>query len=246
MKTTLLRCAVHVVEQLVHDLDTHFPVRSSAARMLGTVSNIRLVKPLIDTIRDEGSSIRKAVTQVLHKLGCSPLNIPERIQYLFKMGQWAELEASGTLALEYFIKRLQDEDEETQVEVLEALGKIADSRAVPTIMKALKAKSSVVRMKAAEVLGLFREESVIRSLVQLLGDSECQVRWRAAEILREFSESAAEALIQGRQDKDNIIRIASTITLLPISRFLDTEILNNTPQDTEHKKSKSCNYSVGG
>lgn len=204
-----------------------------------------MMKPLIEVIKDEESGIRQAVTQVLQKLGLNPLNIPERIQYIFKTGKWTELEATGTLAIEYFIKKLQEEDEETQVEVLEALGRIGDLRAVPTIMETLKAKSSVVRIKAAEILSLFREESAIKPLVQLLGDSECKVRWRAAEILKEFGESAVEALKQGSQDKDNIIRIASTIALFSIGKFSDMETLNNMLQDIDHKKSKSCNVGAG-
>ncbi len=240
MKSNFISSAVHVVEQLVHELDVYLPVRSSAARAVDTISNIRLMKPLIDVIKDEKSGIRKAVEQVLHKLGCSALNIPERIQYLFKIGHWAELETPGPLAVEYFIKRLQDEDEETQVEALEALGKIFDSMAVPTIIETLKAKSSVVRMKAVETLGLFKEESAIKPLVQLLGASECRVRWRAAKVLKEFGEPAVEALRLATQDNNSIIRLASTITLLSIGELSDEVILNQMLHGTDHKKLGSC------
>ncbi|MFX1474983.1 MAG: HEAT repeat domain-containing protein, partial [Promethearchaeota archaeon] len=236
MKSLFLSSAVQVMEQLVHELDTRFLVRRSAARAVETIRNSRLVKPYIGTIMDEGRGFQKAVVQVFQKLGLDPLNIPERIQYLFKAGKWAELETPGPRAIEYFIERLQDEDEETQIDALEALGKICDSRAVPTIIAALKTKSSVVRVKAAETLSRFKDEAAIKPLVQLLGDSECRVRWRAAELLKEFGELAVEELRRATEDRNSIIRLASIITLLSIGKLSDTEEVEETLQQLDHKK----------
>jgi HEAT repeat protein len=240
MKSAFLNSAIQVMEQLVHELDARFLVRRSAALAVETITNMRLMKPLIDVIRDEGRGFRKAATQVFHKLGLEPLNIPGRIQYLFKIGKWAELEVPGPRAVEYFIAMLQEEAEDTQVDALEALGKICDARAVPTIIAALKAKSGVVRIKAAETLSRFKDDTAIQPLVELLGDHECRVRWRAAKLLKEFGESAVDALRQGTQDRNHIIRLASRITLLSLGEFTESEALTQLRHDIDHKKLESA------
>ena len=83
-------------------------------------------------------------------------------------------------------------------EILEALGKIRDERALPHLIKMLNARSFLVRGKAATALGNFHaREELIEVLKRAIGDSSNYVRESARASLHKLAEGGCR--VQGSE-----------------------------------------------
>lgn len=87
-----------------------------------------------------------------------------------------------------------DRDEKARIAAAVALGRLADRRGVPALIRALDDRSAVVRGVAATALGHIGDRSAIPALERALADPSAGVRARVREALDVLRRSKAEAL----------------------------------------------------
>lgn len=105
--------------------------RSSAARALGRIGDVRSFESLIEALKDPDITVREAAAEAL--------NLFER-------------EVPIVRSIEPLLIVLSDKSERIRVNVIRVLGKLRDIRAVPSLVKALKDEFPEARATAAHVL----------------------------------------------------------------------------------------------
>ena len=133
------------VEPLIELLkDNNINIRQRSVDALGAIGDKRAVVPLIELLKDEDNHIRQ---QSVAALGA--INDKRAIEPLIKVlkddGDWGVREQSeyalvkiGKEAVEPLIGTLNDGNDVVRLLSAEALGKIGDKRALPSLKKALK------------------------------------------------------------------------------------------------------------
>lgn len=99
---------------------------------------------------------------------------------------------------------LKDSDSEVRASAAIDLGEIGDSRAVDSLIQALKDdKDSYVRNKAAEALGKIGDAQAVDPLIKALKDKEWMVRSGAAWALGKIGDARAfDPLTAAQKDED--------------------------------------------
>ena len=96
------------------------------------------VKPLIRVLQHTRSMVRTIVAEALDELGWKPRDHTEKAYYLIAKGKWKELTELGKPAVEPLIQTLKDKDWDVRRAAAQALGKIADTRAVEPLIQTFK------------------------------------------------------------------------------------------------------------
>ncbi|HEY7419062.1 MAG TPA: HEAT repeat domain-containing protein [Ktedonobacteraceae bacterium] len=160
---------------------------------------------------------------------------------------WKEIVADlidlGGNAVQPLIATLHDRDRSVRKACAQALGKIADPRAVPALISTLEDRARSVRRAAAEALGNLSDLHALQPLIQTLQDEDAQVRSSAARALSKlgwqpadqtqqalfavamadwegvvaFGKVALEPLKVALQDEDRTIRMEARNALQTIS-----------------------------
>ncbi|HET8844863.1 MAG TPA: HEAT repeat domain-containing protein [Ktedonobacteraceae bacterium] len=86
-------------------------------------------------------------------------------------------------AVQPLIATLHDRDRAIRKACVQALGKLADPRALPALISMLEDRARSVRRAAAEALGDLSDPHAIQPLVKTLQDEDAQVRSSAAKAL---------------------------------------------------------------
>jgi HEAT repeat protein len=127
--------------------------------------------------------------------------------------QWqaaAALGALGTEGVEHLLDALHKaRNKHVKLGIIEALGEIRDSRAVPDLLKGLKNKDNEIRWEAALALGEIGESSTIPALVEGLKDPDRYVRYATAIALERMNwepgdETLHSYLHLGKQEWDQL------------------------------------------
>jgi HEAT repeat protein len=122
-------------------------------------------------------------------------------------------ELKSKSALPLLTKILDDEDEDLTLRrfACDALGKIGDLSALPSIKNALESKDNLLRAYGVYALGNFPGKETEESLISYLRDSFPRVRELAAQKLGELkTENAADILIfRARRDPEKRVKTAS-------------------------------------
>ncbi|MEQ8221265.1 MAG: HEAT repeat domain-containing protein [Candidatus Eremiobacterota bacterium] len=187
-----------LIEGLKHE-NTY--VRMKCASALGRIGDREAVEPLIEAMWDKNEQVRGASANALGFIGDR-----RAFEILFvKMGdedthvQAYSADALirlGNFAIDFLIKRLNDDDETIRVNATKILGRMGDSRAVPALTEILlKDKSYLPRAYAASALGLIGDTSSIDILCTSLGDENELVRLHSIEALSRIGTPSVEALI---------------------------------------------------
>jgi hypothetical protein len=85
----------------------------------------------------------------------------------------------------------REKDEKARIAAAVGLGRLADERAVPVLIRALRDPSSVVRGVAASALGHIGDSRAVPALEKLLSDDSQPVRTRAKEAIAAIREREA-------------------------------------------------------
>jgi HEAT repeat protein len=156
-------CAAELEKQglseLVKALHEHTDpqVRQYAAYLLGQAKNPRAIQPLVESLADFDKSVREQATLALSTIGKA---------------------AIGSLA-----EAMKDPKWETRYRAAEALGKIADEKAVQPLISGLKDSRDHVRYMAAKGLHELGDSDAVEPLVILLKDENTYVRLMAVHAL---------------------------------------------------------------
>lgn len=162
----------------------------NSAEALGLIGDIKAVKALIAGLKSPHASVRDAAVEALGRL-----RAPEAVKPLLTC--------------------LNDPD--FTLNVVKALGAIADVRAVKPLINLLKARHPLQREYAAKALGNIGDRRSVEPLISVLLDATVPVRASAAEALGQIGDLRAIAPLQRTlQDDDPSVR---EIARLALSRF---------------------------
>jgi hypothetical protein len=179
------------INALIHMLgDARWYVVRNAAELLGEMGVPEGETPLIETLQHDDDRVRRAVSVALAKLGT-----PKAIEALRKMlkdgAPQVRMQAAiglaamkGARTATTLTTALDDEhDQEVQLALLSALGKIATPDAVQKLIKAaepetrlFKRKASAYRVAAVQALGDARTPAALTALQSFLQDKDKEVR----------------------------------------------------------------------
>ena len=132
-------------------------VRQYAAYLLGKAKNPRAIQPLIEAMADFDKSVREQATLALSNIGKAAVG---QLSDAMKEPKW-----------------------ETRYRAAEALGRIADEKAVQPLIKGLKDNRDHVRYMAAKGLRDLGDSDAIEPLIILLKDENVYVRTMAVRAL---------------------------------------------------------------
>jgi HEAT repeat protein len=176
-----------LVQSLHNSTDPN--VRQYAAFLLGQAKNPRAIQPLIEALADFDKSVREQATLALSAIGKA---------------------AIGSLA-----EAMKDPKWETRYRAAEALGKIADEKAVQPLIQGLKDNRDHVRYMAAKGLHDIGNSGAAEPLIILLKDENVYVRLMAVKTLGAFGgkkiKAALNAALESEQDEK--VRAAITAAL---------------------------------
>ena len=179
------------VTALIHMLvDTRWYVVRNAAELIGDLGSAEGEGPLIDALKHDDDRVRRAVSVALAKLGTT-----RAIDALRKMlrdpSPQVRLQAAVGLAAMKGVKSAvtittaldEEQDQEVQIALLAALGKLATPDAVQKLIKAaepetrlFKRKASAYRVAAIQALGESRTPASLTALQAFLQDKDKDVR----------------------------------------------------------------------
>jgi HEAT repeat protein len=233
--------AVPAVRALIEALDDlSEEVRPLAAEALGRVGDARAVRPLLGALDGESAGARAAAARALAELGAegapdylmqmavedpdeevraaalaalkgrwldrAVLGLVEVLSSAQeKVGWWGKLFGAGRSRQE------SDQAVNDRQRAAEALGELADARAVEALIAALELPDRLVRRAAVVSLGKIGGPAVVEPLVRALQDKERDVRGQAALALGAVGDArAVEPLLQAwRQDREGEVRLAA-------------------------------------
>jgi len=163
------------LEGLIHALlDSTDPnIRQYAAYLLGKAKNPVVIQPLIMALADFDKSVREQATLALIELGKAAV---EPLSLAMKEPKW-----------------------ETRYRAAEALGKIADEKALKPLIQGLKDNRDHVRYMAAKGLRVIGDSDAIAPMIILLKDENRFVRMMVVRALsaiggKNVNEALAKAL----------------------------------------------------
>ncbi len=147
------------LSELVKALHEHTDpqVRQYAAYLLGKARNPRAIQPLVESLADFDKSVREQATLALSSIGKAAV---ESLADAMKAPKW-----------------------ETRYRAAEALGRIADEKAVQPLITGLKDRRDHVRYMAAKGLHEIGDSDAVEPLIILLKDENTYVRTMAIHAL---------------------------------------------------------------
>lgn len=176
---------VQTTIQLLNDRD--MSVRTAAAQALGTFGSTLAIPPLVMHLNDADKFVRRSSATALRDLQMADEIVPVLITQLkhkspeprreagWVLGEYRDKRA--TLAL---MKNVPDDDEEASLNTIEALGKVQDTLAVPTLIEVLANGMAAKRAMAAWSLGQIGDKRATEPLVPILFDRDHPPRLQAA------------------------------------------------------------------
>jgi HEAT repeat protein len=198
------------VPALLAALTSEYPgVRAEAARALVALGDETAPDYLLQmVVRDPDPEVRTAATVALKSrwLDRSLAGLVEVLEGKQEnAGWWGKLFGPK--------KSRQEVDEEInqRQHAAEALGELADSRAVEALVEALQAPDRLVRRATVVALAKIGGPAVVEPLLRALKDRERDVRWQAAAALGESGDArAVEPLLQAwQQDREAEVRLVA-------------------------------------
>jgi len=132
-------------------------VRQYAAYLLGQARNPRAIQPLVEAMADFDKSVREQATLALSNIGKAAIG---QLSDAMKEPKW-----------------------ETRYRAAEALGRIADEKAVQPLIRGLKDNRDHVRYMAAKGLRDLGDSDAVEPLIILLKDENIYVRTMAVRAL---------------------------------------------------------------
>ena len=186
------------VPALIHMLgDARWYVARNAADLLGEMQAEEAQAPLSELLKHDDDRVRRAAITALAKLSSPKAldslrvamrdNSPQvRMQAASGMGTRKGLRSAGTLT-----KALDaEEDQEVQLAIVAALGRLATTDAVQRLIKAaepaggiFKKKPTAIRVAAVQALGEARTPAAQNALQHLLDDKDKEVKQAVFRLL---------------------------------------------------------------
>jgi HEAT repeat protein/DNA polymerase III delta prime subunit len=195
-------------------------VRHGAALVLAKISDPRAVEPLMLSLRNGATGLRKLSALALGQIG-DPRANPE------------------------LIMALQDSDKWVRSESAIALGKVGDVTAVDALILALNDDSKHVRQNAATALGQIADPKSVEPLIALLADSDDWVTRQVVDAIVKFGNPAIDPLVAAMNNEDANIRQGAVVALDAIGGTRATEVLRSLLEDADPVVKSAAAWALG-
>jgi len=177
----------YVEEQIAALRDEDWGVREDAALALGQSGDSRGVRPLIEALRDSDRAVQTAATSALSSIGESAVvDLGSCLRDPDLTVQEAAASILSSIAdervIEPLMSALLSEDWVVRMHAARAIGRMAYSQAVDTLVLLLQDKVPSVRDEAMIALKAIGEQALL-PLLTALKDKNWRVRLKATEAL---------------------------------------------------------------
>jgi len=177
-------------------------VRRSAVEVLGRLGDSRAVEPLLAALADSSSTVRESAAAALGQSG-DPRAVESLIANLGDFGRSSDaaveaLVELGDIAVAPLIKALQVPNEKVRASAARALGCLGNSRAIDSLIGALKSGNLLVGSRdvseaAAWSLGEMGDSRAVPELIDVLENERWTLRDEAAVALGKIGDARAFA-----------------------------------------------------
>jgi len=144
-------------------------VRGCVAYSLGEIGDTNGTRTLVHLLKDENKEVRTSAARALGRLNYR----------------------GSTVALIAALDAEADDNGFCQLAIVEALGKLEDTRAVPSLVSHLDSTRWDVRRRSAGALGQIRNKRAVPSLIEPLDDPNNDVQCSAARSLGDICDIRA-------------------------------------------------------
>jgi len=205
--------------------DKNSRVREAAVEALCRVGDEKTVEVLIEKLEDKDPAFRLHIVRALARLG-DERAVPPLVKKLDDKVLEVRIAAASALgdlesrnAVDPLLKKLEetptkDSPVELQKQIIVALGKIGDRKALSAILSILDSPYPDIRKHAAEALGNLGGESAVLPLVEKLADISPEVRNASAYALGKIGDKrAVSPLLEMLKEKDPELRITAVYAL---------------------------------
>ena len=187
--------------------DDNMMVREKAVTIIGDTGNPRVVRPLIELLRNDREwRVQKAAAEALEKFGDKRAIEPliEALKDKDKLVRQAAQEALAhePRAVDPLIQLLDDKDRSVRWQVVSLLEGLGDKKAVEPLIKMIRDPDQNVRKTAVRALGRLKDERAENPLIEALKDKNEEVREVAASALGRFKSSNVIEPLMGRLGSD--------------------------------------------
>lgn len=173
--------------------------RVAAATALAAIRNPQTINALLDAIQDENQEVRDEIFRALWLIQDQTKAVSTVIPTLLEVLQYGSVDMRKNAA--------------------KLIGKIGDSEAVPSLIKALKDEDAEVRRTVAETLGWrFKDSRTVPHLIVTLQDTHPNVQVAAAEALHYIGDlQAIPHLIEVLKSEDVRLRSTAAVAIPAIT-----------------------------
>jgi len=200
--------------------DPEAEVRRAAAEALGSHLPEVAIQALVNILQtDPAAAVRAAAAAALrqpHAVEAQPAllsALSDSDSNVQTHAAWA-LVALGSGSVAPLIQILDDQDSHARGDAALALGHLADTRALGSLIRATRAADPNLRMRSVYALGQFHEPAAQEAALIALADGVSWVRNAAAVVLAEIGEATAvEPLIARLADPNRLVRISAAMAL---------------------------------
>lgn len=217
--------ARNAVPLLLAKLEGSTEEKKGAIEALGEINVQQAITRLVAFLADHTEEIRQAAAQALDAMGWQPTHEQEQALLTIARRNWDEAVRLGGAAVEPLMaivlrnERDQDPNRHTAHDAILALGKIADPRAVETLIAVAQGETKcdehVIRVQTAiKSLGYFKDARVTECLVALLTHDVWGIRESAANALGQVGDrSTCGPLVEALADASHSVRVAAVQAL---------------------------------
>lgn len=175
-------------------------VKASIIEDLGNLMDPRAVRPLIKALNDSEMLVRWNAIKALARFGdgaVGPLLNALNDTDHFKRRNVVQAmgEVGGDEAVDRLIRMLMfdESDQNVLVEVIRALDKIGDARAVEPLITVLKMNNWEMRWRAIHALERIEDARAIEPLLDAVNDPDKDIKWAAYKAIERIKAATAEA-----------------------------------------------------
>ncbi|MDP8233546.1 MAG: HEAT repeat domain-containing protein [Candidatus Saelkia tenebricola] len=200
------RYSGEIILELLKDKDND--IRRIAAKTAKPYLGAKAIEPLIAVLEDTDKYVRFCAAESLEYLHWKPLNNSEKVIYLRAKQKWDEIISMGEIAIEPLINFLQNNDNDDQMNIVDALGRIGDARAVLPLIEVLQDKNYYYFIETTlEAIGKIGDTRAVEPLLEILKDSNGNIRKNVVETLVSVGDlRCVGPLIEVLKDSDISIR----------------------------------------
>ncbi|MHA1228564.1 MAG: HEAT repeat domain-containing protein, partial [Candidatus Hodarchaeales archaeon] len=196
----------------------YWTVRFGCVEALGDIADPRVIKPLMEYLRnDSDPDFRAMVAKQLGEMGSKAKDAGDALIEVLKDKESPEIRENAAYAIgkikvykasKALCEALElEKDEYAKRQMCWALGELADPSGIEILVKKLKDSDKETRASAAEALGKIKHPDVVFPLLKATQDSEVEVQTKAIKSLKAVEDDVVISEIEKASKGDILLAI---------------------------------------